>query len=57
MAYSIAQKELLAPLNPEKAAAMPLIETAALQTSEGTYYHAHGAGFERVLVPLSKSPV
>lgn len=53
----MAQKELLAPLNPEKAEAMPLVETAALETPEGTYYHAHGTGFEKVLVPLSRSPV
>ena len=56
-AYRLAQKELLVPLNPEKAEAMPLIETAALETPEGTYYHAQGSGFEKVLVPLSKASV
>ena len=56
-AHNTAQKELLAPLDPEKAYSASMVEVAADEAPEGSYYFAQGTEFKKVLIPLGIPPV
>lgn len=57
LANSLANKELLAPLDPEKAYKASMVEIAAMEAPEGDFYVAHDTGFKKILVPLGGLPV